>query len=839
MNEAEIQRMVVRMVGDASSYTKMAKDSVRATNDIGKSVEHNINKVKVFGDTIDHLGTQMSGFAGSMRALTALESPLQVVRDAVKLAGESEMSRVNLGTLLGDDTKGADLVKQLQRFAADTPLAMRDLEAASKTLLQANVPLDQLQDTLRKLGDAAMGDKEKFKGLAVAFAQMRGTGRTTNEELNQMRERGFSPLNELAKVTGIAVGNLKDEIAKGKVTFAQFEKALIMATSAGGKFDNGMLKASKTLDGLFSTMQDDLDSAKRIVGEFITEEYKLRDVIKAVSAAAQEFGKWFNDLDPNVKRIIVLTTVLAASFGSLVVMWRVGSLATGILVGNMKDMVVTFRWLMTLLRPTTVLMGAFNAVCILTTTTLRVLRTVVATVFGPWGLALMAVTVLVSALIERAGGMEAVFNSAADTATRAWHSVAGAATGAWDWMKAKGLAFWGWFKPYWDAAQALALRAWDYISAAGGRAWDWITERATTAWTKATAQINKFLDFVSPIFKALESLGLATWDALSGKAAKAWTWVEEQAAFVWQVMTVLGDNLLNFFSEVWKGMGGIGELTWTDLRDLVTSSIYLMEFAVVNFDRVWALAMQGALLETYKLISQVEYFFQTVIPVVLVWFGRNWKNVFSDLISNSVRAFGTLVQNMVDTFSNIDDILTGKKSLADFWKPLDTNFQNTVDGLVIPDRVPDQIEQTLQTAFDAAQAALTGDWWKFLEGKMSAPIPGIPPREFLPDATVQQVQQRAQQVGDTVARVMVKPAEKFDAALYKSSEAIFRVQAFRDANRANPENRGRDFQSEAARKAEADRLMKQQLKETQLMRRALEQANNRPQFSIMPADFNV
>ena len=87
------------------------------------------------------------------------------------------------------------------------------------------------------------------------------------QDLNQMINAGFNPLQIIAEKTGKSISTLKDEMSKGAVSAEMVQQAFIDATSAGGKFYQMSENTSKTINGQLSMMQDALDNAFNEMGQ--------------------------------------------------------------------------------------------------------------------------------------------------------------------------------------------------------------------------------------------------------------------------------------------------------------------------------------------------------------------------------------------------------------------------------------------------------------------------------------------------------------------------------------------------------------------------------------------
>ena len=87
------------------------------------------------------------------------------------------------------------------------------------------------------------------------------------QDLNQMINAGFNPLQIMADKTGKSIATLKEEMSKGAITSQMVQQAFIDATDAGGKFYQMSEKASKTINGQISMLQDALDAMFNSLGE--------------------------------------------------------------------------------------------------------------------------------------------------------------------------------------------------------------------------------------------------------------------------------------------------------------------------------------------------------------------------------------------------------------------------------------------------------------------------------------------------------------------------------------------------------------------------------------------
>lgn len=282
----ERQRTVVAQLETNLAQTRQQTD--QAANSMQRMSGINLDKVKSAIEGVAR-GMVEAGKAAAQMA-NEIINKMQSVVTGLTVAGtavvvglgkvgldynrQMEGYVTNFATLLGSTEAAAKKVEELKKMAASTPFSMEDLAQATQTLLSFGIEADKTQPILKALGDVSLGNKEKFQSLSLAFGQVSSAGKLTGQDLNQMINAGFNPLNEISKRTGETMEQLRDRMSKGGISAKEVEQAFIDATSAGGQFNNGMESASKTMDGLISTLKDNATSLIGQVFEPITNTIK-------------------------------------------------------------------------------------------------------------------------------------------------------------------------------------------------------------------------------------------------------------------------------------------------------------------------------------------------------------------------------------------------------------------------------------------------------------------------------------------------------------------------------------------------------------------------------------
>lgn len=240
--QAEARLSVKKLRDEYSLYKKDAGDTVEINNGLSLS----------WG--------KMLGVIGGATALKSLASQI------VRVRGEFQSMQTAIETMVGKDV-ASGLMSQLKEMAKISPLTLTDMVNAEKMMLGFNIQAEDTVRYLQALSDISMGDSVKFKSLTLAFSQMSAAGKLMGQDLNQMINAGFNPLQIIAEKTGKSIATLKDEMSKGAVSAEMVQQAFIDATSAGGKFYQMSENASKTINGQLSMMQDALDNAFNEMGQ--------------------------------------------------------------------------------------------------------------------------------------------------------------------------------------------------------------------------------------------------------------------------------------------------------------------------------------------------------------------------------------------------------------------------------------------------------------------------------------------------------------------------------------------------------------------------------------------
>lgn len=273
---------------------KVIEYIIGAKDATGNAIKSALGRIKSFASGV--MGQLANIKAGFDMAAGVVSKFAWIFGTAIKEAFKFEKAQSDFTGLLNSADKAKEHISELRQFASSTPLTFGDLSQASKLLLSFGMNVEDVMPSMKMLGDIAMGDVQKFQGLSLVFAQVKSAGKLMGQDLLQMINQGFNPLTVISQQTGKSIGELKDMMAEGAISFDMVAEAMRVATSEGGLFNNAMANASQTGEGLMSTLQDKWTDTVRTFGEAFSGAAKggLQMLIEKLTQLVEDgtIAKW-------------------------------------------------------------------------------------------------------------------------------------------------------------------------------------------------------------------------------------------------------------------------------------------------------------------------------------------------------------------------------------------------------------------------------------------------------------------------------------------------------------------------------------------------------------------
>ena len=256
--EIESTRQQLTRLEAAASGTD---DAVADVGDAAEEAGEKAQKASGGWTVLKGVMADLASSAIKAAVSTVVDGAKKMVSAGLEYNQAMEGYVTNFTTMLGGSSEAANgMVGSLQKLASATPLAMSDLAGGAQTLLAFGVASDDVSGTLQRLGDISLGNADKMQSLARAYGKATAQGKLTGETVQMMIDAGWNPLIDISDQTGESMEDVQKRMAAGSISAEELTQAVNHATDAGGKFAGGMEAASKTVAGLTSTLQDNVNA---------------------------------------------------------------------------------------------------------------------------------------------------------------------------------------------------------------------------------------------------------------------------------------------------------------------------------------------------------------------------------------------------------------------------------------------------------------------------------------------------------------------------------------------------------------------------------------------------
>lgn len=245
------------ITGNANGFVGAARQAENAARNMSRSVT---NEGKALDDMFKKL-------AGGMATLAAGFTATELTKKIFNIRSEFQQLEVAFTTMLKSKEKADKLMMDAAEFAATTPFDLKQVAAGIRSNLAYGASAETVIDEMRMLGDVAAGLSMPLNDLVYLYGTLRTSGRVATIDIRQFAGRGIPIYEELAKVLGVAKDEVAGLVTAGKVGFADVEQAFKNMTSAGGMFHNLMADQSKTLQGQYSNLKDNIEMMFNEIGQ--------------------------------------------------------------------------------------------------------------------------------------------------------------------------------------------------------------------------------------------------------------------------------------------------------------------------------------------------------------------------------------------------------------------------------------------------------------------------------------------------------------------------------------------------------------------------------------------
>ena len=241
-------------------------------NGDSKGLEKDIKNISGSFDRLKSIATKALGAIGFGT----------LIKEGVQYNATVEQLQTSFEVMTGSADEAVGSVEKLKQIGASTPFEFTGLAETTQLLMNYGFEANDAISKMQMLGDISQGSAEKMNRIATAYGQMSSAGKVSLEDVKQMIEAGFNPLQEISQSTGESMASLYDRISKGTISVDEITASMERSTSVSGKYFQSMEKQSQTLNGQWSTLKDNFSN---ILGSILKplNELLTNNILPAVN----------------------------------------------------------------------------------------------------------------------------------------------------------------------------------------------------------------------------------------------------------------------------------------------------------------------------------------------------------------------------------------------------------------------------------------------------------------------------------------------------------------------------------------------------------------------------
>jgi tape measure domain-containing protein len=289
--EQQEQKNILRLQQFEKSLERLRRQTASGDPLIGFGKSAQASETSFSG-----LSSVLGKFATAASVATASYKAFRTVQEGFQLAVDQEQIVAQLEVLTGSSETAKRLTDDFVKLDRQSALTAINFQEAAKLLLGYGMSANQVTPTLDNLSEISMGNAQRFQSLALAFGQVQAQGRLMGQEVLQMVNAGFNPLQEISRTTGIDMLVLKKRMEDGAISAEMVAEAFRTATSEGGRFNDMNEKMATTTSVKMSKLANEWQMFKRSLGEEVRPGINnALDAINGTIQSARSFGPWFDE----------------------------------------------------------------------------------------------------------------------------------------------------------------------------------------------------------------------------------------------------------------------------------------------------------------------------------------------------------------------------------------------------------------------------------------------------------------------------------------------------------------------------------------------------------------
>ena len=775
MTETEIERMVVRLMGDGSSYEKMWRDAKSATNAAEQTINAGLdrisNKIRQWSQSLQSIGTKAS---------IAITAPFALFQRSAS-------------------QEAAAFDEVLGRMRGINGISQEVIDGFATTMKQMGPALGkgptELAEALYFITSSGLSGADAVEALRVsAMASAAGLGETqivADAATSAVNAYGASNLNATRAVE-VLVSAVREGKGEASAMAGVFGQMLPSANALGVKFDEvgGILAfltkstgsaslAATGLRGVMAQLMRPTKEAEKVLASMgmTTDTIKdsigkngLLQTVVDIKTAFEKAGKPITDMFSDMEGLNAVLQLTGPGLEDARKVVDNVSKSVGIIdeVFESATKTIKFGWNAAMAAAQVELINAYNILAPFVNMTLQ------------FGVSAIGVWKSLSPEVQKYALYIAMAAAAIGPLLVSFGTFGTIIASMWPFLAPMFSLLGSMFLPIMlGVAAAIAVVMIFKSQIAAG--FEFIKGVAQRTFTAIQQYISNLINYWMPVFKLGLSFAVTVFNGIWEVASFAF---EQIYAVVVTVMSVV----VHWFGVIFQAVMSVVVPAFDALKTAAMESFIFLEFAFKNIIPISKLAFLSMALGIVQFYGQVHHFFTAAIPAVFTWFLKEWKNIFFTMGDFAMTVLINMGKNIRAVFDNLLNIVRGKVSISELWTPLTDGFQNAISTLPdIPKREMGALEKKLSEEAAAMGQQVGENYGEFrnqqLESlkppKIATPNSDVPLPFINADATViTEAKKAGESIGAAVGQGVQTEFKKVEGIDFFSIEAASRMQEY-------------------------------------------------------------
>jgi len=333
---AEIQKRLAGSVKVTANQLKNAKEKLKQmltgfdkNSEAAKRVQGEIYKINERLKQMKAPQGMKGFFDGLVGKLTIAGTAANLLTKAlgqivgagagfIQTAAEMEVLGLQLEAFTGGAQEADAAFRRFAEIAAKTPFDLAQVAKAGKTMMAFGVESEKALKITEQLGVIAAATGGNLNELGRNMGQISAQGQAYTRDLTQFAMQGIPIWEEMGKVTGASVAELKKLASEGKISFDIVEQALTNMTAKGTEFEQVGRRMNDTWIGkteLVKSRVQELAKAFVEMGDNLASALgvNVKGILDGIAGAIQAVAE-------NIDTVAAAVGGLAAALGALAIM---------------------------------------------------------------------------------------------------------------------------------------------------------------------------------------------------------------------------------------------------------------------------------------------------------------------------------------------------------------------------------------------------------------------------------------------------------------------------------------------------------------------------------------